>query len=1419
MNVFCNLVVRLLSIIAAVLLIGLTATQAHAQLDIADGVVIKFDTAGELIVRTDVTTQGDLLLTSLKDDSAAALGQTLPSAGTPAAGDWKGVTLHERATLRTVKRRYNEEVRAFDLTRLQFAANALTIAANQPLRFTEFTNNQTALNLQGPALQGALAPQLSELSFSQNATALKSQNATPVLIRSQLLQSSAFAANNLAPAQVVNAESNWWGAANGPLDPLDNPGGSGGRVSTGVFYANFLNKPPLIHCKIIPEIDNQTSTTLTRDIFVRLRCTNATEVRIAESLNFTGIAFVPLAARLPFTLSPALGAKTLYAQFRDGQGQTRTANAYAFLGNGEAGSMNFVLNITPAGVLTSNQIITLDANITSSFPIVEAQFLIDGAVVSNDSEAPYQRTLDIAQLADGLHNYRVRASDNRGNVFNSEAVTFSIQRGPVDTTPPTISNLRFDGSALVNGRVITGPGVFAASLSDASSGLGSTELRVGAERYNIGNAAEVEELLLFDGQSISNGPLNITINAIDRAGNQSSVTRNVVLNLGVPPAPVITAPATGSTTARAQINVTGTAQPGNRIAIYLNNKPITQSPVQRSGNFSATIDLPAEGSFEISADASNAVATSIRSNRITVTYQIPPPSVIIGRPYLNEVVTETGLDFDASVVNLRPNTRMEFFVDGRSIGTVLQSPFKLNYLPGTDLDGVKTLRAVATTNGAVFEASRQFRLRRTPPTIVVPPPPYVGSGLAALPAISYGVDNTPIVITGRMRAQNSADGVPNASTRLTLKNGTFQRRINIVTDETGNFSYAFVPRANDAGPYQVTAAYPLNNEPFVNPTPTGVASFTIDRLIPQASLFRVRAPRGFAETIAFKVRASAGNGAQGVTLAALPTAQPSGALPAGISLVGGPAQDIPAGGEATFNLQLLSTAASPNSGPLIISVLSKSSGSVERARTRMNFELFPAEPNLRVEPATLFSGARRNELVNEVLKLSNLGLVAANNVQLQLVAAPSNALPNWVNLVSPALLPTIAAGSDSSVQLRIAPDANVSDGLYNLILRVSGKNQPARDVPVSIAVNASGAGSVRFKVENLFTGSLNNGVPVPGLAGARINLQNEANALQQVSGVTDANGVLTLGPVPPGRYSYRANAPNHEVATGRVQIRNGTTIDTLVFMEYRTVTFTWNVTPTTIRDNYNVNINATYQTLVPAAVLVMSPTVINIPEMVVGEVISGEITVTNRGLIRADNVTLGLPESNAYYRIEVQGSLPNELAAGQTVTLTYSITALAPLPNRSTDAARNELDAWIGNKAPNFNRQLLGCQMFSQEIRVEGGYVCINGVLVRTAASTRTVHTYGSNCTGGDPIPVLCCGGGSGGGSPGGENFGPRGGGGSQAPQCGPDCTEGCSCAGGGCKKPGDDDGSGGGDPNKNPTEGPGSGGMGSPPPPSCPAQ
>ena len=61
----------------------------------------------------------------------------------------------------------------------------------------------------------------------------------------------------------------------------------------------------------------------------------------------------------------------------------------------------------------------------------------------------------------------------------------------------------------------------------------------------------------------------------------------------------------------------------------------------------------------------------------------------------------------------------------------------------------------------------------------------------------------------------------------------------------------------------------------------------------------------------------------------------------------------------------------------------------------------------------------------------------------------------------------------------------------------------------------------------------------------------------------------------------------------------------------------WEVTETTIEDLYEIVLTATYETDVPAPVLVAEPGSIQLLLMSAGDVFNGVFTLTNYGLIRA----------------------------------------------------------------------------------------------------------------------------------------------------------------------------------------------------------
>ncbi len=78
----------------------------------------------------------------------------------------------------------------------------------------------------------------------------------------------------------------------------------------------------------------------------------------------------------------------------------------------------------------------------------------------------------------------------------------------------------------------------------------------------------------------------------------------------------------------------------------------------------------------------------------------------------------------------------------------------------------------------------------------------------------------------------------------------------------------------------------------------------------------------------------------------------------------------------------------------------------------------------------------------------------------------------------------------------------------------------------------------------------------------------------------------------------------------------------------------------------------------PTALVLIEPLVINLPAMRKGEVFQGELTLTNYGLIRADNVQANLPTGDARARIEYLRSVPSELESGDVVVVPYRVVAL-----------------------------------------------------------------------------------------------------------------------------------------------------------------
>ena len=152
----------------------------------------------------------------------------------------------------------------------------------------------------------------------------------------------------------------------------------------------------------------------------------------------------------------------------------------------------------------------------------------------------------------------------------------------------------------------------------------------------------------------------------------------------------------------------------------------------------------------------------------------------------------------------------------------------------------------------------------------------------------------------------------------------------------------------------------------------------------------------------------------------------------------------------------------------------------------------------------------------------------------------------------------------------------------------------------------------------------------PHVQGATVNLLNPYDNTQVVAtGVTDATGAVTFTNVPAGPYVLQVQATATPATRTPSPSSPGITNNDEVFIQRQFVTYTWNVVQTTIQDTYQIQLQTTFETDVPAPVVTITAPP-SIPTLLPGQSGTFNVTITNHGLIAAQGVTLTLPTDPEY---------------------------------------------------------------------------------------------------------------------------------------------------------------------------------------------
>lgn len=154
----------------------------------------------------------------------------------------------------------------------------------------------------------------------------------------------------------------------------------------------------------------------------------------------------------------------------------------------------------------------------------------------------------------------------------------------------------------------------------------------------------------------------------------------------------------------------------------------------------------------------------------------------------------------------------------------------------------------------------------------------------------------------------------------------------------------------------------------------------------------------------------------------------------------------------------------------------------------------------------------------------------------------------------------------------------------------------------------------------------------PLLANATITISNPIKRISRTL-ITNATGIATFSNLTETYYEVAAAANKHSPKRVIWQPKSNRNYLS-IFLERITVIITWSVIPIFYEDRYEIKLESTFETYVPAPVIVVEPLYIKINDF--DDPIKDHflIKVTNHGLIRAENFTINLPSVFQNYKFE-----------------------------------------------------------------------------------------------------------------------------------------------------------------------------------------
>jgi len=571
-------------------------------------------------------------------------------------------------------------------------------------------------------------------------------------------------------------------------------------------------------------------------------------------------------------------------------------------------------------------------------------------------------------------------------------------------------------------------------------------------------------------------------------------------------------------------------------------------------------------------------------------------------------------------------------------GSALLDAAALSVPPALGTSGQVTATIARTFNGLAtgtpltgpsFQTTQVYSGVTSPPynaTVAADKAVYDQGATVLLTGVAVSTDGTNTLI-------------PGATVQVGVSLRGFDRVASTVTDAAGRYAVTFNPTPAEAGLYTLWASNPA----VTNHVPQ--SSFTIVGFGFQYANFSASLVQNSNVNFSVSLINTGQTRISGLTAAV------SSSTAAGVGLTLNPAS-LPAFLDGGQSAPLSFTASAAPSAALgaanFTATVRDSNGFVRTLPVTASVTPSAAVPV--AVPQTFNVGMAAGATRTLTVVLTNQGTQAWTGVTVSSAALP------WVSVPGGSALGDVPPGGSVQLNLLVAPPSSLPSQAYASNPLVSVNSTNAAPIPINalITITASGQGAVLYSAINADKprDAFGNGV---GVSNAKGTLTSLDIAGLTFSAAGDANGGVRFVNVPAGRYAAQIAASGFQTQNFTQIIEPGVTSSREVLLPTDVVSYTWTVTPTTIVDQYNINLSITFKTDVPAPVVVADPAVLNFNLPDTGGDVDSQITLTNKGVIAAHNVNV-LPNINdPAVTVTVPYAVIPTLSAGQSVVVPFHL--------------------------------------------------------------------------------------------------------------------------------------------------------------------